>query len=130
MTSPQHYYPTTAARKSLALRFGLAYSDQMQDWEWEVADKSRFFDFLAAYQDAGTTDEERYSLMEILIQCVDDDLRHENQTTAWPLVESLLLQNPKLHRTTVLYWSCGNEKSPEYCFPATPLIRSVRDAIT
>jgi hypothetical protein len=34
---------------SLATRFGLPYHDDMQDWEWEVADSARFEEFLATY---------------------------------------------------------------------------------
>jgi hypothetical protein len=46
---PATFIPSTAAREALAARFGLAYSDRMQDWEWEVADVDRFGEFLDAY---------------------------------------------------------------------------------
>ena len=35
-------WTSTAARVSLASRFVLLYDHSMQDWEWEVADASRF----------------------------------------------------------------------------------------
>ena len=47
--------------KALAVRFRLPYSDDMQDWEWEVADYKRFGEFLDAYQATDMSDDERFS---------------------------------------------------------------------
>jgi hypothetical protein len=65
-------WPTTTARKALSRRFGIPLDQYSQDWEWEVADATRFDEFLAAYHDPSLSDDERVSLIEILIQCVEN----------------------------------------------------------
>lgn len=49
MTDKNLNFPSTEARRALAKRFDLPYADEMQDWEWEIADASRFEEFSAAY---------------------------------------------------------------------------------
>jgi hypothetical protein len=98
-------YPTTAARKSLAARFGLPYADVMQDWEWEVADCKRFDEFLEAYRTQTLTDDERFSLMEILVQCAEDTVSRSDENTSWSAIEPLLLLNSSLHKATIEYWA-------------------------
>jgi hypothetical protein len=44
----------------------------MQDWSWEVADATRLDEFLAVYQTASLTDDERFTLMEVLLQSFED----------------------------------------------------------
>lgn len=43
-----------------------------QDWEWEVADPARIDEYLNAYHVGEFTDDERFTLMETLIQAFDD----------------------------------------------------------
>src|SRR5258707_689671 len=94
---PQRW-TTTAARVSLASRFGLPYDHSMQDWEWEVADASRFGEFLDAYSSGSFDEDERFSLMEMLIQCVEDmDLPSVESTPQWRSAAALLRANPWVH---------------------------------
>ncbi|MCP5384447.1 MAG: hypothetical protein H6913_07510 [Altererythrobacter sp.] len=44
----------------------------MQDWEFEVADANRIDEFLSAYQSQELTDDERFTLMEMIIQSFED----------------------------------------------------------
>ena len=44
----------------------------MQDWEWEVASPERIDEFLAAYEGGELTDDERFTLMETLLQSFED----------------------------------------------------------
>lgn len=64
--------PSSLARRSLAATFDLPYSDDMQDWEWEVADATRFEEFLDVFRTGDLSDDERFSLMEVLVQCAED----------------------------------------------------------
>ena len=99
-------WPTNAARKSLAARFGLPYDSQMQDWEWEVAHPSRYPAFLAAYRGGGLTDDERFSLMECLVQSVADIPPPPcGPPPEWVAVAELLRADPQLHASTIAYWS-------------------------
>lgn len=116
MNEPVDRHPSTAARISLADRLSLTYHDSMQDWEWEVAAVDRFDEFLALFGTPLLTDDERFSLMEILIQCVEEMPTEEEFSRAWSAVESYLLQRPELHSTTVRYWARATETDEGACF--------------
>jgi len=115
-------FPTTTARQALAERFGLPYGDDMQDWEWEVADAKRFQELLAAYDTPPLTDAERYSLMEMLVQCVEDLAVDGEGENAWTAIEHRLRSRP-LHRTTIEYWSCLGETDPNSMFHISARMR-------
>jgi len=104
-TQPKPRYPTSSARKSLAARFGLPYDDHDQDWEWQIADARRFREFLFVYQSEPLDADERLSLMEILIQCVDDMGSGDAFDAAWRQIEPLLLRDAALLCATITYWS-------------------------
>lgn len=74
MTVPEHLwrFPTREAIASLAIRFDVPNEPHMQDWEWEVADPARIDEYLNAYHVGELTDDERFTLMETLIQAFDD----------------------------------------------------------
>jgi hypothetical protein len=97
----------------------------MQDWEWEVADASRFAEFLNLYRAAELSDDERFSLMEMLVQCVEDLEEHSLGMSAWSQIEPLLLQKLELHHSTVVYWACSAEVDPEAQFLVSPYMRAV-----
>ncbi len=112
MEVPQHLqrWPTSAARQTLAARFGLPYDRQMQDWEWEVAHPSLFTGFLTAYRDGDLDDDERFSLMECLVQSVADMTPPPvGPRPEWADVAELLRAAPRLHASTIAYWSRMND---------------------
>lgn len=123
MSEPSERYPSTNARKVLAAKFGLPYADAMQDWEWEVADCARFEEFLAGYRSAEITDDERFSLMEFLLQCVEEMPDEERVASAWRAIESHLIDNMNIHRSTVRYWACVGEQNLHSCFRVAPNMR-------
>ena len=128
------FIPNTPARQSLAARFGLPYDDNMQDWEWQVADPSRFQEFLEAYRHAGLSDTERGSLMELLIQCVEDLLAADScqppeSLPEWQAVAELLREHPSRYTATVEYWSCLEEPDLALCFHVTALMRPLRTGL-
>ena len=65
-------YPTNDARKSLALRLSRDIDELSQDWEWEVADSTRIDEFLHLYKSGELTEDELFSLMEIILQSFED----------------------------------------------------------
>jgi hypothetical protein len=123
-------YPKAEARVSLAARCNLPYYDDMQDWEWEVADSARFEEFLATYCAPDLNDDERFSLMEILVQCVEDLGLSSEADSAWDKIEPLLLRAPWLHGSTIEYWACCGEVAPESQFNVSPHMRSLYASIT
>jgi hypothetical protein len=126
---PQRW-PTTDARQSLALRLHLPYDPSMQDWEWEVADPSRFGEFLDTYSHGGLTEDERFALMEVLIQCVEDmGLPADQPSPQWQSVASLLLASADLHASSVRYWACLDDRNLEDCFGVSGPMRHVWQVI-
>ena len=121
--SDRSQFPTTAARQALAKRLGVPYSDDMQDWEWQVADATRFDEFLAAYDAPELSDGERYSLMEVLVQCIEDLSVKSSSHVAWAAVERRLRLRASLHRPTIEYWACVGATKPESVFNVSLLMR-------
>lgn len=119
------FMPSTAARTALAARFGLPYADSMQDWEWEVAEAAKFDEFLGVYRDVNLPDEERASLMEMLLQCIEETESASDFASFWSAIEPLLVARAALHRPTIAYWSCLSEAAPEHCFRVSPFMRRV-----
>jgi hypothetical protein len=127
---PDHLrrYPTKAGREALADRLGLTIDPYSQDWEWEVAAPECFQEWLTVYPDASLTDDERFSLMEILVQCVEDICPVEGpieQLPEWQAVAVLLRANPRLHASTICYWSLFEHDNPEEQFQVSVLMRRV-----
>lgn len=124
------FIPSTPARKAFAVRFGLPYSDGMQDWEWEVADAHRFGEFLSANVTAALPDEQRSSLMEMLIQCVEEMGEPVEFESSWSAIEPHLVARAVLHRPTIAYWATLDEADADAGFRVTPAMRRVWGAIS
>ena len=98
----------------------------MQDWEWEVADVARFDEFLNAYR-SQLSDDELFSLMEMLVQCVEDMVSPLKREVAWASISPLLALSASLHRSTIEYWACLGELEPEAQFNVSADMRRTRD---
>lgn len=123
--------PTRAGREALAARLGLAIDPSSQDWEWEVADPARFPEWLGVLRRDPLTDDERFSLMEMLVQCVEDlcsDLAPVGGAEAmpeWRAIAAELRDRPRLHASTIAYWSVLGEIDPEGLFRVSGAMRRV-----
>lgn len=118
-------FPTKEAILSLAKRLNLPYHDNMQDWEYEVADVERIDDFLNAYDLNDITEDERFLLIEMLFQSFEE-MNNFEKDTRWYRTLSLVENNLDLHTQTVLYWA--NDVEPfEDSWNITPFIRKLRD---
>ncbi|MDR2012165.1 MAG: hypothetical protein LBQ20_03815 [Rhodanobacter sp.] len=141
MSVPEHLwrYPTSSAIDSLAKRFEFPNTPEMQDWEWEVANPKRISEFLDAYENGQLTDDERFTLMEIIIQSFEDlglkvkfdpEWQHVLPMALdprWHHVLVLLDQNIDLHAYSVWYWSDlenENEDGDDQ-WQVTPFLRSI-----
>lgn len=106
-------WPNPKARQSLAKRLNLPYSEEMQDWEWEVAQPERFQEFIVFLEREALTDDERFSLVEILVQCVEEILENTSNPNLerckeWKAVVKAIELRPRLHASTLQYWSEGD----------------------
>ena len=127
MMVPDHLYryPTREAIDSLAERFALPNTPDMQDWEYEVSNPARIDEFLDAYLNGGLNDDEKFTLMEMLIDSFegsDIDLAVDSR---WAHVLDQLDRNIELHAHTVWYWSCLDNDNLDECWGVTPHIRAI-----
>jgi hypothetical protein len=124
-------YPTKAGREALAARLGLKIDPYSQDWEWEVAKPEHFWTWLALYRHAALTDDERFSLMEMLVQCVNEICPlytppdQVAQRPEWQALAALLRTRPRLHASTIAYWSVFGGEWPEGQFTISTAMRRV-----
>jgi hypothetical protein len=134
---PEHLkrYPTRPGREALAARLGLKIDPFSQDWEWEVAESARFAEWLAVYRSERLSDDERFSLMEMLIQCVNDMAPTEGppeeveELPQWQALVALLRANPRLHASSIAYWSVFGHDHPEEQFRVSVPMRRVWAAV-
>jgi hypothetical protein len=127
-------YPTAAAIRRINTLLQLPATGQEQDWEIELADSTRVQEFCQVYQTANLTQEEKFTLMALIIASYDDYLRFGQDKTATDaittIITKLLVHDFALHKTTINYW-CQHEitsdeadwNNPEWVFAVTPLMR-------
>ena len=125
-----HREVTPTARRSLSRRFNLPHDPFSQDWQWEVADPSRFGEFLSVYESGDLDEDERFALMEILIQCVEEsDSSSVESSPQWRSLAGLLQAHPDLHASSIRYWSCPDDRDFEDGFRVTGPMRVVLNVI-
>lgn len=98
-------HPTRAAIDRLAARLSLPNEPTMQDWEWEVADAERLDEFIAVYGDTELSEDERFTLMETIIQSCEDLGDGLAGDRRWAAVRDLLEKHLDLHISSVWYWA-------------------------
>jgi hypothetical protein len=102
------FIPDANARISIANKLGLPYSENMQDWEYEVSDFNRINEFLIEYKKSSSTLAERNSLMEIILDSINSALEEQtdcNLASYMSQVKELLIINKEHHRGTISYWT-------------------------
>lgn len=127
MHVPEHLwrFPTAAAIRTLAARLQLHFHPNMQDWEYEVADPVRLEEFLDTYEHGGLDDDQRFTLMCIAVQSLEDS---EFELTASPVsrrIAALLEARIDLHIFTVWYWADPG-KDLALCWRVAPLMRELQ----
>lgn len=130
MPVPKHIWrvPTKEAIEALATRFGLRNDSVMQDWEIEVADHTRLDEFLAAYEGGGLSDDEKFVLMQTIIESFEDSARRGGDLVSdprWQRTLGVLERNLSLHAYSIWYWSCPDAESQDQLFYASPFIREI-----
>jgi hypothetical protein len=130
MNVPSHIvrYPTKEAVERLAARFGFPTGPNMQDWEWEVADPSRLDEFQAVYETGDLSEDEKFTLMETILESFEDIARVGADLSSdprWSRTLAALERNISLHTQSVWYWSCLEADGPEEMFHVSPFIRQI-----
>jgi hypothetical protein len=110
------------AQESLARRLGLFYDSWMQDWEWEIAEPARFWEWLDFYRSESLTDAERRSLMEMLLQCIEDESDGQKEEALCIILQ----ENASLHKESIEYWACRDAENRDEEFKIAPMVRGIR----
>ena len=103
-------HPTRAAIDGLAARFGLRNEQNMQNWEYEVSDPDRIEEFLGAYESGELTEDERFVLMETILQSFDESEYSLTGHPLWPRILTRIEENIAVHIHTVWYWADPGNK--------------------
>lgn len=127
MSVPEHLwrFPTAAAIDALAKRFALPNTPDMEDWPWEVADAGRLDEFIEAYRDPNLSDDERFTLMEIMLQSFENLGARLSTDPRWPRILYILDQHIDLHAHSVWYWSDLENDDHDEQWRVTPFLRRV-----
>ena len=127
MSVPEHLwrFPTREAIESLSARFNLRNTPDMQDWEWEVADPARIDEFLAAYLGVDLSADERFTIMETILQSFEDSAVDLASDSRWETVLIQLESRLDLHAHSVWYRSCLDIEASRDCFRVTPYLREI-----
>ncbi|MFZ6655682.1 hypothetical protein [Undibacterium sp. TJN19] len=126
-------FSTRAAINALAIRFNLPETRNMQDWEYEVADANRIDEFLAVYDSGELSEDEKFTLMAMLLQSFCDVINDDERLLSsenWKHFLSFLEQDIQIHIYLVWYWSSVDKpetdiENPDYMFSISPFIRPI-----
>jgi hypothetical protein len=119
-------HPTRAAVDRLAVRLGLPNEPGMQDWEWEVADAERLDEFFALYGDPELSEDDRFTLMETIIQSCENLGDALDEDRRWAEVRTLLEKNIDLHISSVWYWA-ALDTTLDDAWRVSPFMRGLVD---
>lgn len=114
----------------MAKKLGHFYSDDMQDWEWEIADANRFDEYVNLYISDALSDDEKFSLMELILQSVEDSESDSILKARWLRIVSLLRRNMTLHESTIRYWAQSDAVRTDQKFRLSNLVRTLLPGAT
>jgi hypothetical protein len=120
--------PTVAAMNALAKRLGLPPPPLDYDWELAVADPTRINEFVALYESGGLTDDERFTLMEVILNSVIDAAHIDTSiltSKVWQRILTLLEQNIESHIYSVWYYSDVEQDDVEDSWWIAPFMRPI-----
>jgi len=107
-------YASRKTQIALATKLAVGFDDLSQEWEWEIAKPELVVPAVALYVVA-KSDEERWSLMQIIIQSFHDaqiedpPLNLEDFRPFWATTLSYLRSDYEIHWDTIRYWAKFSE---------------------
>lgn len=133
MAFPEHIWrvPTREAIEAVATRFQLPVDPSMQDWEYQVADPKRLNEFLSAYETGQLSNDEKFVLMQMILESFEELARRGNNIGAdarWQHTLALLDKNILLHGYSIWYWSRPDAEKDDELFFVSPFIRQILSA--
>ena len=121
-------YPTVASMNALAERLHLPPPPLEYDWRLAVADPARIDEFVALYENGGLTDDERFTLMEVVLNSIIDAVDTDTsilKSDIWQKILTLLEQNIEIHIYSVWYYSDVEQDDVEDLWCLAPFMRPI-----
>lgn len=119
-------YPTAAAIERLSADLGLAKVGQ--DWEIEAADSHRVKEFLDYYDTRQLNDDERLTLMSLIIASFDEQLYAGEDDVLQDRIVARLIEKFDVLNYLVQYWALPDETDEavaDDAFIFTPIARQI-----
>jgi len=123
-------YPSGISEEKLSKALGLYWSNDTQDWDLVVSDANRIEEFLKFYLDKLKDDDDKFTLMGLIISSFDDIAPNFDKDTSklWDVCKTILVKECYLHYSTIMYW-CLFENEPDNTFPISLLMREVWEEV-
>ena len=123
-------HPSGVSEQKLSKRFGLHWDNDTHDWELIVSDSGRIKDFLKVYQNELNNDDDKFTLMGLIVSSFDDAGPDYDEETFkyWDICKIILENECYLHYSIIEYWSFLESELDE-AFPISPLIRKVWEKV-
>lgn len=120
-------HPSRISEEKLSKRLGLFWDEETQDWDLIVSDPSKLDIFLNVYQTELKDDDDKFTLMGLIIASFDDCLEETNTDfeKKWKVCRTILEKECFLHYSSIMYWSFLEGKDEESIFSLTPYMREV-----
>lgn len=115
-------FPTAAAINRLSADFHLA--EVVQDWEIEAADSRRVVEFLDYYDTRQLNDDERFTLMSLIVASFDKRLSSGRDDALQERIVGRLTDRFDVLNALVQYWALPDEDEDD-AFRFTPIARQI-----
>jgi hypothetical protein len=119
-------FPTAPAIERLSADLGLA--EVGQDWEIEAADSHRVKEFLDYYDTRQLNDDERFTLMSLIIASFDERLHAGRDDAVQDRIVARLIDKFAVLNYLVQYWALPDETDQDVAgnaFNFTPIARQI-----
>ena len=124
-TEPDFRFGSTEAIEKIALDLNLKINkDDIQDWSYIVANPIDFSKYLSLY-DKILNDDEKFVLMEILIQSVEDQNTKSDFNNCWIDLKERITSDFSIHKYTIYYWCVFDNENLEDCWKITSNMREL-----
>ena len=117
-------YKTSEAIDSIAKKLNLKYDKSCQDWAYEIADSTLIDKYYKVY-DLLDNQDEKFVLMQTIIQATNDLIDSTGNLDLWPRLEQKLIVDFQIHEHTIDYWSCFDSNNLNDCWVITEKMRDL-----
>jgi len=119
-------FDTEKAILELAEELEIVYDSSMQDWPYEVADKSDINKYILHYTSLEDEDEDKkLTLMKVILQALVDQDYEEQILIYWAKIKPFLLMDYVIHEFSIKYWSKLTSENFDNCKYLSPLLTDI-----